>query len=203
MAESEGLAPLLIVAKDLIACLEAQEVPGVVIGGVAASLLGRPRATRDLDVSVEVDDARWTEFLASFELHGFTAREEDAIAFARQTRVLLLRHAATGVDVDIVFAALPFEREAIARARSMTSEVGAIPLPSAEDLIIMKAVAHRPRDLTDIEAILDAHPEVDHRRILRWVRQFAAAMEQPEVLTDLQIMLRRGHRPRRQPPRNF
>jgi hypothetical protein len=48
-------------------------------------------------------------------------------------------------------------------------EVG-IPLPLPEDLIIMKAVAHRPRDLGDIEAMLAAHPELNPRRVRHWVR---------------------------------
>jgi hypothetical protein len=63
--------------------------------------------------------------------------------------------------VDISFGALPFEEEAIARA--VEGKVGKIrlPLPTPEDLVIMKAVAHRPRDAVDIEAVLDAHPKLD------------------------------------------
>lgn len=45
----------------------------------------------------------------------------------------------------------------------------------------MKAVAHRPRDLSDIESLLDAHPKADTRRILRWLREFSVALEKPEI----------------------
>jgi plasmid stabilization system protein ParE len=53
----------------------------------------------------------------------------------------------------------------------------------------MKAVAHRPRDLDDIEAILAANPKLNLRRVRRWVREFAEALEMPEILTDLKTLL--------------
>ena len=34
-------------------------------------------------------------------------------------------------------------------------------LPIPEDLIIMKTIAHRPKDLLDIQAILDSHHDLD------------------------------------------
>ena len=66
-------------------------------------------------------------------------------------------------------------------ARAHWAELSGVrlPLPLPEDLIVMKAVAHRPQDLTDIEAILAAHPKTNLRRVRRWVREFAAALEIP------------------------
>lgn len=73
-----------------------------------------------------------------------------------------------------------------------------LPLPTPEDLLIMKAVAHRPRDLVDAEAIMEAHPRLDRRRVRSWVRQFAEALETPEILVDLNAIFRRASAPRRQ-----
>jgi len=53
----------------------------------------------------------------------------------------------------------------------------------------MRAVAHRPQDLTDIEAILAAHPKINVRRVRRRVREFAAALSMPEILNDLEVLL--------------
>lgn len=189
MSKTESLAPLLAALRDLVAWLQAERVPGVVIGGVAASLLGRPRVTRDVDAVVLLDDARWEEFLAAGARFGFTPRRPDALAFAQKARVLLVHHESSDIDADVVFGALPFEEEAIARA--VWEDLGGVslPLPSPEDLIIMKAVAHRPRDLADIESILDAHPVLDLRRVRQWVRQFSTALEMPQILDDLEIIL--------------
>jgi hypothetical protein len=144
MPETKVLAPLLPVLADLIAWLKAEEVAGVVIGGLAASLLGRPRLTRDVDVLVVVDEGRWAGFLATGAKYGFVPRQRDTLAFAQQSRVLLVRHEPSGLDANVVFGSLPCERETVARA--VWIDVGGIlvPLPRPEDLIILKAVAHRP-----------------------------------------------------------
>ncbi|MBM4274340.1 MAG: hypothetical protein FJ134_07770 [Deltaproteobacteria bacterium] len=197
MPEPPDLTPLLAVLRDLVAWLRAGKVPGVVIGGLAASLLGRPRLTRDVDLLVLVDQGHWTEFLAAGAGYGFLPRRDDALAFAKETQVLLLRHQESGIDVDIVFGSLSFEKEAVARATWVELAGVRAPLPLPEDLIVMKAVAHRPQDLADIEAMLAAHPKLNLRRVRRWVREFSAALEMPEILIDLEGLLSQRRKWRR------
>ena len=50
-------------------------------------------------------------------------------------------------------------------------------LPTPEDMIILKAVAHRPKDLADIQAIAVSHPDFDKERIKFWVEQFDEALK--------------------------
>jgi hypothetical protein len=180
------------VLRDLVAWLKASRVEGIVIGGVAAAILGRPRATQDVDALVLLNDPR--EFLEVGAKHGFRGRIADPVAFARQSRVLLLRHEPTGIHVDISMAGLPFEEEAIRRGRprAIRGVPVQIPIPTPEDLIIMKAVAHRPRDTADIEAILDMHPKIDAARVLRWVADFAQVLEMPELREDIEKLLKRS-----------
>ncbi|MGB8873506.1 MAG: hypothetical protein WCB64_10690 [Desulfobaccales bacterium] len=197
MPEPGELAPLLTVLRHLTAWLQAEQVRGVVIGGVAASLWGRPRLTRDVDALVLLEEGRWGDFLAAGAGHGFLPRRADALAFALETRVLLMRHGESGIDLDLVFGSLPFEKEAAIRAKWVDLGGVAIPLSSPEDLIVMKAVAHRPRDLEDIAAILAAQPELNVRRVRRWLREFSGALAMPEILNDLEALLsQRRKRPR-------
>jgi hypothetical protein len=196
MAEAGLLAPLVAALRDLLAWWQATQVRGMVIGGVAASLLGRPRVTRDVDGVVWLAEDQWAPFLAAAAPFGFVPRSADALAFARQARVLLMHHQASGIDVDIAFGALPFEEEALARAQVIEVSGLQVPLPTPEDLIVMKAVAHRPRDQADIAAIVDAQGKLNLRRVRQWVRAFAEALEMPELWDDLESMLRRP-RPRR------
>jgi hypothetical protein len=203
--EAQELAPLRQLLSDLLGWLTETNVPGIIIGGVAASLLGRPRLTRDVDVLITLEPAEWEPFLRRGRDFGFAARRRDALAFARRHRVLLLRHVPSHLDADLSIAALPFEQEAITRSVRMDLGGLSLPLPTPEDLLIMKAVAHRPRDLVDAEAILQAHPGLDRRRVRSWVRQFAEVLETPEILTDLNAIFRRTPAPRRKrkrvPPR--
>jgi hypothetical protein len=93
--------------------------------------------------------------------------------------------------VDVSLGCLPFEDEAVQRT-VITRVAGVdVPLPTPEDLIIMKAVAHRERDLLDIEGLLATHPQIDVRRVRRWVKKFASALESPEIYEDIQARLSR------------
>jgi len=128
---------------------------------------------------------------------GFVARVTHPLDFARKAKVLLVRHEPSGIDVDITFGTLPFEKEAITNAFWIDIRGVRLPLPTAEDLIIMKGVSHRPRDLADIESIVDAHKKLNLRRIRRWVREFSTAVEMPEIFNDLEKILMRGSKRKR------
>ena len=56
------------------------------------------------------NDDQGTERIFPFDL---VPRIPDAIEFAHETRVLLLRHAPTGIDIDLSLGALPFEEELV------------------------------------------------------------------------------------------
>jgi hypothetical protein len=170
---------------------QTQHARGLIIGGLAVALLARPRATRDIDALVLVAEDRWSAFLDAGSKFGFIPRQADTLAFAHEARVLLLRHQPTGIDVDVSLGCLPFEEEAVKRSVAVQVAGVSVPLPTPEDLVIMKAVAHRDRDRQDIEGILVAHPNLDVHRVRRWVRAFAAALETPEIYDDLQQQLQR------------
>jgi hypothetical protein len=140
---------------------------------------------------VLLEEERWEQFVAKAARFGLAERIPEALAFAREARVLLLRHESSQIDVDISMGALPFEEDAIARKISKRLGRLTIPLPTPEDLIIMKAVAHRPRDLADIEGILAGAGRLNLRRIRRWVREFANTLGSQEIMTDLEKVLKK------------
>lgn len=167
----------------------ATQTPYLLIGGIAVSLIGRARTTRDVDAVVLIDEDKLESFVESGAPFGFLPRIENPLEAARSARVLLLAHRPAGNKVDILMAALPFEQESI--AHGVTLHVGGAELrvPRIEDLIIMKAVAGRSIDLADIDTLLNMKPQVDRRRIRRWVRIFADAMETPEIVENVNRLL--------------
>lgn len=67
--------------------------------------------------------------------------------------MILVRHVPTGIEVDLVCAGLPFEEQVITRAVQLDVAGVLMPLPTPEDLIVMRAVAGRPRDRLDVESV--------------------------------------------------
>ncbi len=179
----------LKVLADLTGWLSRARVPAMVVGGVAASILGRPRATRDIDTLAILPEHRWSDVLAEAKNHGIAARIEQPLDFARRTRVLLLRHVDSGIDIDVILGRLPYEEEAVARSEPHDFAGVQVKLPQVEDLLIMKAIAQRPQDVRDIEGLLDAHPDADVARVRGWLREFATAMTMPDILEGFERLL--------------
>ena len=185
----ESITPLIAPILALQSLLSQFNNRGVIIGGVAVSLLGTPRYTVDLDAVFLLSFEDMPRLLAEAAKQGIEPRVSDPIGFARKSRVLLLRHTASGIDIDLSLGVLPFEEEMV--ERSTTVEIGSIKLrlPTPEDLIIMKAVAHRPKDLADIQAIAASHPGLEKERIKFWVEQFGEGLDLPELWRDIQKLL--------------
>jgi len=178
--------------RDMTVWLGAGQVPHTAIGGIAVALIAQPRMTQDVDTLVWLEHDRWKDFLQAGERYGFTPRLSDALEFAVTARVLLLRHEPSGINFDVSLGALPFELEMIERAVTVKVSDFEVKVPTPEDLIITKAVARRPKDIVDIEAILSAHPHLDVQRVRFWVREFAVALERPQLSEDLEALLHRG-----------
>jgi len=156
----------------------------MIIGGVAASALGRPRLTQDIDALAIMPDAGWADVIESAARYGIVPRIGEALAFARRSRVLLLRHLKSSIDVDVTLGGLPFEQAAV--EKSAVHSIGGLQLrlPRVEDLLVMKAIARRPKDIEDIRGLLAAHPQVDVSEARRWIREFATAMSMSDMLEE-------------------
>lgn len=189
MSDSTLPAAFGAALQSLTSWLEAEHVPYVTIGGVAVSLLAQPRATQDIDVVIWLERERWESFLLAGEAYGFTPRINDALNFAVRSRVILLQYQNGGVSLDLSCGALPFEREMIERATTLNIGALNLKMPTPEDLIVTKSIAQRPKDIADIEALLSIHQNLDVAYIRRWVEEFAAALEMPELSENLEKLL--------------
>ena len=149
----------------------------MIIGGIAVIAHGVARTTRDVDATMAtVRDVG--QVFAELARHEIYPRIDDAIAFAKARQVLLVRHAPSGVDVDLYLAWLPFELDALAAAEDVLLGSVEITVARAEDLVIYKAVAWGPQDQKDVERLVALHGKtMDLPRIRRVVAEVGAALE--------------------------
>jgi hypothetical protein len=122
----------------------------------------------------------------NYLLQRFTPRISEAAEFALVNRVLLLQ-SESGIGIDISLGALPFEQEVVQRAsRFMFLPDVELLTCSAEDLIVLKAFADRPRDWGDVENVI-----ARQRSALDWayiddhLRPLAELKESPEIVDRL------------------
>jgi hypothetical protein len=128
------------------------------IGGLALLRWGEPRETIDVDLTLLTGFGKENRFV-SILLSRFEPRIEDAARFALTNRVLLLR-TTSGVGLDIALGGLLFEESVVARSSSYTfpSDV-LLRTCSAEDLIVLKSFAARPKDWSTSRGSSCGRPE--------------------------------------------
>jgi len=144
---------VIAAAAELQAVCESEGWRFCLIGGIALQRWGEARETVDVDLTLLTGFGAEAPFIARLTT-AFHPRIEDAPAFALANRVLLLRTDA-GVGLDVALGGLPFEARAIERSSTFRYPPDVhLRTCCAEDLIVLKAFADRPRDWADIEGIL-------------------------------------------------
>jgi predicted nucleotidyltransferase len=173
--------------------LDAHRVPYIVIGGQAVLQHGEPRFTRDIDISLGVDSGAVDQVLAATAECGLKPLVESPRTFVERTYILPVHDPQTEIRVDFAFTFSPFEREAIARAVRLHIGGYDVAFATAEDLIIHKLFAGRPRDIEDIRGILARkRGKVDREYLRHWIRQFAQLDGKAHLLTQLEDLLAEG-----------
>ena len=147
------------------AALERAGIPYVLIGGIASSVHGRPRATDDIDLLVDPRDAdRALEALGSA---GFETEETDPHWIYKATK--------DGQTVDVMFnikGDVHVDEEMLARARPTDFAGQGVQVAAPEDVIVIKALAHDEpsfRHWHDALAIIAAQ-ELDWDYLVRRAR---------------------------------
>jgi hypothetical protein len=161
---------------------------GLVIGGVAVGALGAERFTLDIDAAVTVDNDSLEAFYAAAIDRGFFPRVPDHVAFAQQSRMILLKDTVSGVEVDLPMTGTPFEDEALERRILVPLGGRSIPVATPEDLIVMKLVAGRPQDLVDVTTMLDMNHGLDLDRVRHWLAEFDDALDNPGLPAQFETL---------------
>jgi hypothetical protein len=162
----------------------------MVIGGLAVAVRGRPRMTRDADVTVGLEPSELPRVLEAARAAGFSPRTEEPGSFVAKTGVLPLARTSDGWEVDLIFAGSPYEHEAIARATVEDLQGVTLPVISAEDLVIHKVVAGRGRDLDDAEVILARQgARFDRPLVLEFLLGLAQAVADDDLRRRAEALL--------------
>ena len=176
--------PLERAVSALARCLEERRVPYMVIGGIANLVWGEPRSTLDVDASVLVEQSAWPTLIAELR-KTFHVIPKHPLAFLRDTHVLPVE-TSDGVRIDLIWARLPYEHKAIARATVEDVAHQRVRVCRPEDLIIHKITFDRPKDREDVRAIVRHQgSRLDRRYLNQVIRNLSRALDQPELLAFL------------------
>lgn len=176
--------------KNVAQALDSRSIPYMVIGGQAVLIYGRPRLTRDIDITLGIDVDAFgliEQLLTTLKLKSLTS---DPQSFAAKTRVLPTEEPKSKYRVDFIFSFSSYERQALQRATRVTMKGYPIRFASCEDLIIHKMVAGRAIDEEDVKSVLARNRDVlDLKYVRRWLSAFGETDEHQNIVKRFEDIL--------------
>ena len=147
--------PTLRQAFDaLVATFNERGVRYAIIGGIAIIQYTRVRTTDDIDALLAVPQLALPGLFESLKDRGFVVEPERNLRELRDDGLTTVRFA--DVIVDLMRPMLPLYAHVLDRAVSKEVLGQKVQMSSAEGLIVMKMVAMRPQDESDIKEMLAA-----------------------------------------------
>ena len=157
--------PLQAALVELVTALEKRKVRYALIGGLATGYRSRPRYTADVDVMIDVPQITLPALLEELLERGFEFDLREVIdELTRHHLAVLWRD---GVRVDWLKPILPVYLHVLATASEEPGPPISIHVASVEGLLVLKMLAFRLQDQSDIEALIAANPG---RIDVEWVR---------------------------------
>ncbi|MDP2983206.1 MAG: nucleotidyl transferase AbiEii/AbiGii toxin family protein [Candidatus Latescibacter sp.] len=169
--------------ENMARMLEEKGISYMLIGGQAVLLYGEPRATKDIDVTLDVGPDRLPDIMNLVRDLDWKVLVEDPHTFVTKTLVLPCQDPQTGIRIDLIFSFSAYEHQAIRRVKRVLIGDTKVMFASVEDIIIQKVITGRPRDLEDVKIILAKNPEMDIPYIHSWLKQFSESLAQPFLKT--------------------
>lgn len=155
------------VARAIADALERHHIPYAIGGAIALGFYAPPRATVDVDVNIFVAGGqRFEKALGALNGSGFVPEAEPAALLRQAREEGQFRGRAQGMRVDVFVATVPFYRELRRRVRNAVLLGRPLKILSAEDLLVLKLMFFRRKDLADAEALLrDQGAALDRRKV--------------------------------------
>lgn len=161
-------------------------VPHALGGAIAVDYYRIPRATIDIDLNVfvppeeggQIVEVLGEEFVVSNPeaLKSEIAERGQGMTYWGETRI------------DLFFIASEFNEAMAARVREVPYLDATIPILSAEDIVVMKAVFDRTQDWADIEAVCKLRgDELDADYMKHWLVEILGE-EDPRVTRLLRLV---------------
>lgn len=169
---------LLDATRRIVSTLDRLKIRYAVGGAVAMNLHRYLRATTDLDVLILLPAVRSQELADALDAEGFVMHDDqdrpravEVAQMVRSTRdVGHFRVWLGKTRVELFSPRVPLQDSILQRAREGTLGDVNLKITTVEDLILMKMIFHRPKDLDDVRHLLAANAgQMDAAYIEDWI----------------------------------
>src|SRR6266852_1712693 len=167
--------------SSLARLFERAGVEYAVIGAHAVNAWVEPRATADVDVTVCANAAEQQRLRGLFEHAGYVVAREHGATLPSGPDFVRFVAAGRPLVVEIQSAKTDLQRELVSRARR--SESG-LRIATAEDLIVLKLIAYRPKDRLDLLGLMRVK-DLDWLYVERWAHAWQVLERLAEARAEI------------------
>jgi hypothetical protein len=161
------------VYKKVVAFLNSEKYKYLIIGGIAAGTLGEPRTTADVDVDIVINKENIPDFLDKARKAGF--------------KVIHLEE----FHVDFIIASTDLETMAFEKAKAIKLYGIKALFPSPEDLVLMKIIPGREKDLLDAKGVIIRHKgKLDMQYLKTWAMKLCDEAQDMRIWQTLNKLLK-------------
>jgi hypothetical protein len=179
---------LLGVLRHVWNTLEPEGVPCALMGGIALSVWDHVRATRDVDLLIDLEGADQEKLYKAISAAGIRFKRDPPIMHVEGLQVIQLLYEPPGAfmqfQVDLHLATTPFHRQVLSRRVSLSlPELDLnVDVVTCEDLILLKLIAGRVIDRADAAFLLRNNQQtLDLEFVRTWVTQFNLQKQFSEI----------------------
>lgn len=179
--------------EELCGLFERLGISYAVMGGIAIRAYGIPRPTHDIDFTLAIERENLPSLFKAVSDLGYTVPEGYTGGWVDQVAGMPLVKcrfymAGNGIDIDIFLAESAFQKELLSRRRRESVDDYVLWLVSPEDLILLKLLANRPRDIADIGDVLFTQGQLDEAYMRTWANQIGVLPGLEKVLGQPPIL---------------
>ena len=173
--------------------LQKKKIPYMVIGGQAVLLYGRPRLTKDIDITVGIGVEELhllKEVVQSLHLKILTDNPD---LFVKRTMVFPVIDKRSGIRVDFILSYSTYEQEAILNAKPIKFGKVVVHFASLEDIVVHKLIAGREKDIEDVEGILIKAKNINSKYVIKWLKEFESILNKSMVAQFTKLLKENKH----------
>jgi hypothetical protein len=173
--------------KDFVGVFQGLGIPYAVMGGLAVRIYGIPRPTLDVDFTIALERKKLGGLYEHVKELGYSVADVYAkgwVDLVAEMPVVKARLFLEGrsVDVDIFLAELPYQQQLLSRRRCEDIDGSPVWFVSPEDLVLLKLISYRPRDVADIGDVLFTQGRLDERYMRQWAATLGVSARLEEAL---------------------
>jgi hypothetical protein len=153
--------------KKVVTFLNKGKYKYIIIGGIAAGTIGEARATGDIDIDIIINSAEVPVFLGKLKNAGFKIPRGNDLKSALQTGIFRITY--KNFYIDLLIATTELEEKACERSQKRSLYGVKAFFPTPEDMILLKIIPGRDKDLLDAKNIALRHKgKLDTRYLKDW-----------------------------------